>query len=85
MIKFKNPSQHTTPHTGGTIGASAAARRRRVSYPRDRMATPQEKALFGQTKLCLFDCLFLCWSLILAPIFTALACILILRINLILG
>jgi len=40
MIKSKNPFQHTTPHTGGTTGASAVARRRRVgSQPRDTIKT----------------------------------------------
>jgi len=29
MVKSKNPSQHTTPQTGGTTKASAVAKRRR--------------------------------------------------------
>jgi len=34
MIKYKNSSQHTTPHTGGATKAPAAvARRRRPATP----------------------------------------------------
>jgi len=32
MIKFKNPFQHTTPHTRGTTRASVVAKRRRGAH-----------------------------------------------------
>jgi len=42
MIKSKNPSQHTTPHTGGTTRASTAARWHRVgSHPHDNYNNQQ--------------------------------------------
>jgi len=79
MIKSKNPSNYTTPLIRRHV---KSLRRRQTTSPRDMMATPLGKALSGRTKLWLFPFVDL---LILARIFTALAYILILRINLILG
>jgi len=83
MIKTLFNTQHLTP--GGTT--ESLCRRQTMSYrlvrPCDRMATPLGITLSGWTKLCLFDYFPFGWFLILARIFTALACIL--RINPILG